>query len=145
MRWVMTRVLPEPGPARMRSGPSTSSTACRCASFSAERRSTVIGMWSIPDGLEGIRDAPDRLRLDADGELRGGDGDDLRLRAPSRQVSSGILRYAFPSKRARAGAGAARAGAAGAGAPDRAVRRAAPAATRGARGPARRADRHDPV
>src|SRR3954451_5161723 len=30
MRWVSTRVLPEPAPARMSSGPSPNSTASRC-------------------------------------------------------------------------------------------------------------------
>src|SRR5687768_18081932 len=34
MRWVMTRVLPLPAPARMRVGPSVASTASRCCAFS---------------------------------------------------------------------------------------------------------------
>ena len=33
MRLVMTRVLPEPAPARMSSGPSVVSTAARCSGF----------------------------------------------------------------------------------------------------------------
>ena len=45
MRWailaVMTRVLPEPAPARMRSGPSVCSTASRWAGLSESRKSTV--------------------------------------------------------------------------------------------------------
>ena len=34
MRWVMTRVLPEPAPARISTGPSVCSTAARCSGFS---------------------------------------------------------------------------------------------------------------
>ncbi len=34
MRTVMTRVLPEPAPARISSGPSVASTASRCRSLS---------------------------------------------------------------------------------------------------------------
>ena len=41
MRYVMTRVLPDPAPARMSSGPSRCSTASRCSGFSLERKS----MW----------------------------------------------------------------------------------------------------
>src|SRR3954465_13455599 len=33
MRYVMTRVLPDPAPARMRSGPSVCVTASRCSGF----------------------------------------------------------------------------------------------------------------
>src|SRR5438309_10776200 len=36
-RWTMTRVLPEPGPAMMRTGPSTASTASSCAGFRPSR------------------------------------------------------------------------------------------------------------
>src|ERR1051325_441964 len=39
MRCAMTRVLPEPAPASMRSGPSVASTASRCCSFSCDRNS----------------------------------------------------------------------------------------------------------
>ena len=41
MRWVMTRVLPEPGPATMRSGPSTHWTASRCGGFSPLRSAST--------------------------------------------------------------------------------------------------------
>src|SRR3954465_1489628 len=34
MRWTMTRVFPEPGPATIRSGPRVACTASRCAGFS---------------------------------------------------------------------------------------------------------------
>ena len=41
MRWairaVRTRVLPTPAPARMRTGPSSASTARRCSSFKPSR------------------------------------------------------------------------------------------------------------
>ena len=36
MRYVSTRVLPEPAPAKTRSGPSVHSTAARCGSFKVE-------------------------------------------------------------------------------------------------------------
>ena len=45
MRWVRVRVLPEPAPARMRSGPSPCSTAWRCCRVEAGgefRRSHVV-------------------------------------------------------------------------------------------------------
>src|SRR5229473_5161163 len=38
-RWAMTRVLPEPAPARTSTGPSVWSTAARCWGFSRERSS----------------------------------------------------------------------------------------------------------
>src|ERR1019366_7008952 len=38
-RWVMTRVLPLPAPARIRSGPSVCITASRCCAFSPLRKS----------------------------------------------------------------------------------------------------------
>src|SRR6185437_8168286 len=37
MRYVITRVLPLPAPARINTGPSTVSTASRCCGFSCER------------------------------------------------------------------------------------------------------------
>ena len=39
MRWVMTRVLPLPGPARISSGPPGCETASRWGSFKASRMS----------------------------------------------------------------------------------------------------------
>src|SRR5438105_4600626 len=41
MRLVMTRVLPDPAPARIRSGPSVWRTARRCSGFSASRKCTL--------------------------------------------------------------------------------------------------------
>src|SRR3972149_2742973 len=41
MRWVITRVLPDPGPARISTGPSMVSTACLWAGFSPSRISLV--------------------------------------------------------------------------------------------------------
>src|SRR4051812_19419513 len=38
IRWVSTRVLPEPAPARIRSGPSPCRTASRWGSLSPSRR-----------------------------------------------------------------------------------------------------------
>src|SRR5215510_2334663 len=39
MRCAMTRVLPEPAPARMRSAPSVCRTACCCSGLRLETRS----------------------------------------------------------------------------------------------------------
>src|ERR1700730_1139720 len=41
MRCAMTRVLPEPAPARISNGPSLEVTASRCCSLSSERRSIM--------------------------------------------------------------------------------------------------------
>src|SRR6266849_7650995 len=40
MRWVSTRVLPLPAPAKINKGPSSAVTAARCGGFSPARRST---------------------------------------------------------------------------------------------------------
>jgi hypothetical protein len=42
MRWVSTRVLPDPGPATTSTGPLVASTASRCASFSPLRSSVAM-------------------------------------------------------------------------------------------------------
>src|SRR5215212_467173 len=42
MRWVSTRVLPDPGPATTSTGPLVARTASRCASFSPARSSVAI-------------------------------------------------------------------------------------------------------
>src|SRR5690349_4235453 len=39
MRLVITRVFPEPAPARINSGPSTCTTAARCSGLRAAKRS----------------------------------------------------------------------------------------------------------
>src|ERR1043165_5656277 len=44
MRCAMTRVLPEPAPARMRSGPSVARTASRCCSLSCDKNSESTGV-----------------------------------------------------------------------------------------------------
>ena len=41
IRWAMTRVLPDPAPARMRTGPEVWRTASRCSGFRLETRSTA--------------------------------------------------------------------------------------------------------
>src|SRR3954447_6596714 len=41
MRWVSTRVLPEPAPARISSGPSPCSTASRWGGFRPARRDST--------------------------------------------------------------------------------------------------------
>ena len=38
MRWVITRVLPLPAPARISTGPSVASTASRCCALRPARR-----------------------------------------------------------------------------------------------------------
>ena len=45
MRCVMTRVLPEPAPARMSTGPSVASTAVRCCGFIFCRRGFMGRGW----------------------------------------------------------------------------------------------------
>src|SRR5579872_7004235 len=47
MRWVMTRVLPDPAPARINTAPSTASTASRCWGFSLSRRCCKRSALSI--------------------------------------------------------------------------------------------------
>ena len=42
MRFVITLVLPLPGPATIRTGPSTDSTDSRCAGLSCSRKLVVI-------------------------------------------------------------------------------------------------------
>jgi hypothetical protein len=42
MRWVSTRVFPDPGPATTSTGPFVASTASRCASFSPVRSSVAM-------------------------------------------------------------------------------------------------------
>src|SRR3954453_1679693 len=65
IRWVSTRVLPEPAPARISSGPSPCSTASRCGGFRPARswsaRSVVSGIPSIVSGRRDVLSAPMRL------------------------------------------------------------------------------------
>ena len=65
MRNVMTRVLPEPAPARISTGPSRWSTASRCSGFSFSRKSMGGVHYSVvgPLWLE--------VRTDADADSRG--------------------------------------------------------------------------
>src|ERR1700684_2953358 len=49
MRWVITRVLPEPAPARISKGPSTASTAARCCGFNLSSR--CCNGWSLKRAL----------------------------------------------------------------------------------------------
>src|ERR1700686_406027 len=44
MRCAITRVLPEPAPAKISSGPSLDPTASRCCSLSWERKSIIV-IW----------------------------------------------------------------------------------------------------
>src|SRR6185436_19030741 len=69
MRCVMTRVLPLPAPARMRTGPSVASTASRCCGLSPARSLESSDTISIN------RATASRLAV-----VRGGRG--LRLRRP---------------------------------------------------------------
>ena len=48
-RWLMTRVLPVPAPARMTSGPLVSVTASRCSSFRVSRRGSGMNPRYIPE------------------------------------------------------------------------------------------------
>ena len=63
MRWVRTRVLPEPAPATTSSGPSAWTTASDCTGLSPSSRS-LMGSWMAPsgrtpgDGASGASGAP---------------------------------------------------------------------------------------
>src|SRR4051794_15908805 len=65
MRWVSTRVLPEPAPARISSGPSPCSTASRCGGFRPPRSwSARLVVSGIPPIVRSARDVPSRaMRL----------------------------------------------------------------------------------
>src|SRR2546423_1612741 len=61
MRYVMTRVFPDPAPARISSGPSRCSTASRCSGFRFCRKS-IGGSHSIAEvGRSGRRMTDGRL------------------------------------------------------------------------------------
>src|SRR3990167_562666 len=68
IRNVMTRVLPEPAPARIRSGPSRGRTAPRCSGLSRFRKSIVReelqynsrGSWLVARGSWVVRLPDDR-------------------------------------------------------------------------------------
>src|SRR4051794_1436730 len=52
MRWVSTRVLPEPAPARISSGPSPCTTASRWGGLRPASSSSILGSWAasgMPD------------------------------------------------------------------------------------------------
>src|SRR5689334_18934186 len=63
MRWVMTRVLPLPGPARMSTGPSVVVTACFCGSFSPASKSVCSNIVSSSTSKDNIVHLHDYLRL----------------------------------------------------------------------------------
>src|SRR4051812_27379623 len=46
MRWVSTRVLPEPAPARINSGPSPCTTASRWGGLRPASSSSILGSWA---------------------------------------------------------------------------------------------------
>src|SRR5579864_261206 len=55
MRYVITRVLPLPAPARIRTGPSVVSTASRCCGFSWSRKDNAeVAPESIYQFYSGI-------------------------------------------------------------------------------------------
>src|SRR5207245_9127152 len=55
IRWVMTRVLPLPAPARVRAAPSLASTASRCGGLSAARSGDAgIAGAAGPELLTGL-------------------------------------------------------------------------------------------
>src|SRR3954452_7267812 len=57
MRWVSTRVLPEPAPARISSGPSPCSTASRWGGFRPARRDSTRSAVSGTSSILGTRPA----------------------------------------------------------------------------------------
>src|SRR4051812_1811996 len=84
MRWVSTRVLPEPAPATTRIGPSGATTASRWRSFSPSRSASAeftggTGRGSVATGpppsgarSDGRRACSDRLREPGGGLLQDG-------------------------------------------------------------------------
>src|SRR3954471_23973723 len=46
MRWVSTRVLPDPAPARISSGPSPCTTASRWGGLRPASSSSILGSWA---------------------------------------------------------------------------------------------------
>ena len=70
MRWVSTRVLPEPAPARISSGPSPCRTASRCGGFRPSSRSAT--RWSGRGGRRGLRTAPLQDRRGSGGRRAAG-------------------------------------------------------------------------
>ena len=55
MRQVMTRVLPEPGPARMSNGPEACCTASRCGGFNPANPTAVTSANQIDPNLAAPR------------------------------------------------------------------------------------------
>src|SRR6185503_10481736 len=75
MRWVMTRVLPVPAPARIKTGPSRVCTARRCCGFNESTfdMRNECRKWVGPKTMNLRRD---RVRSRADSrmrQIRGGD------------------------------------------------------------------------
>src|SRR5262249_39513546 len=67
MRWVMTRVFPEPGPARTSSGAPCAITALRWAGFN---RSRICSAVVMPRIISGAEPAAGRLHLYYNGEKK---------------------------------------------------------------------------
>src|SRR5919205_2140446 len=62
MRTVMTRVFPDPAPARISSGPSVASTASRCRSLSVESKSVISSKFQIPSCKLKVNGVPSILQ-----------------------------------------------------------------------------------
>src|SRR6056297_3121913 len=75
MRWVRVRVLPEPGPAMIITGPSVAFTASACSSFRLPRiRSFASGSGST-DGLSGVSRERVILGMQTAAAVRGGESE----------------------------------------------------------------------
>ncbi len=65
-RWVSTRVLPEPAPAMMSSGPSGWVTASACTGFrpasSGEEVAAEVTRSKVSDACDGSADPPESVR-----------------------------------------------------------------------------------
>ena len=57
MRWVSTRVLPEPAPATISRGPSVWVTASYCTGFRPSRRESAASLMGTP-GYRSAATAP---------------------------------------------------------------------------------------
>ena len=80
IRWASTRVLPEPAPARMRSGPSVVVTARACSGFSAltiwasrsfRRAATTSGLGGVGGWAVGSRSGVGASRSQSGSSGRG--------------------------------------------------------------------------
>src|SRR5581483_3826959 len=89
MRWVITRVLPEPGPARIKTGPSIASTASRWAAFRPVRSGGGVACTTPPRGARSSCATPHRSGPASSGTIIG----------PNSRTRNGALQRRGPAGR----------------------------------------------